>query len=1132
MNMLKFLIALLVVTTSALAQQPAIRVLPSHTNMIPVIQAPDMATARTALGVTTGAPVDWEDAPLVNPSVSGVTATNIYRWLDNLKQNQFNVQAYGAVPGDGVADDVAFNACIAAAYAVAPDSEVIIPRGIWNLTNTITLPGISTSSVSLRGAGKNATQIYSTAAIAIAANGAYSLTLSDFGLYGVANGGQDNSTGLYLDSPQRGNINNLKVWNFGTNIYVLGYVVTIANNDIRYGKLGLYQHSANGNEVRQNYFNGCNVPIYQNSGSGTLYINNTYESCWRPNYIQAGHSVKVIGGYAEANGSTDWQLGGGTIAPLQDIDFQGYYDSNAGSARSLGAVTWNATDNLVTNAVCYFLENGDQIYFEAAVPAEITAAATSIYYVRDLNIAATTFAISSTPGGAAINFSASAAGVGRKVMTDNLTRHRVYSVADATDRLNISSGYTDGLFNVDETVIVTAVGDGPPGVTLGQTYYVKSIGSASTTSYITLSDTVGGATVDITGTTIGVVTIRRSLGVAGAPRVYAYNVLGGTIRQGRKTTVGMEGEMVRLNTNCVDVTVFQDKSSLFGATYDINAQPINYFPNSGLEAGLKGWESVETLGVGMSIIESTNTAADVVGGGKRMLRLSGVGMSAANAYVRLYQSRPVREALAGKLVRMYALVRPSGGYVNAPTVSSRAAKEFKALLYTGTTGAATYLANSIHRSDWQWLKTTPLRVVAGSTLRVQFNMDTYGVATTNDYVDVRAVYIVDASASDQFVLSAAVQHAEVANVMVGDLFFGYADSATLTTSDMQMWSVGDRLVNLAAAAVSDPREWMVTTGGVRFTPATWAGGQARVVGDIRKPTGLTNIYTCIGAGTTGGSEPAWPGDYIGQTVVDGGVTWALLQYKAATPVLTAVTASGLTEAAASALYQATNAVLTTLVATPAMYQATNVDLTSLTSWVTGNNLVTPGTITAAGFISSGSGESAFEATIHTNSLQQLNVTASKIAVYDGNKYLTNSIYALSDFDLLSAQNHQKTNDYLTKLSSGALDQNIQLTQQTTVSNIVDMTKPSTLLTIGGNIAYIYATNGAAGKDLSHVVTMPNWTAGLVTFSIPSTWKTNIYAGAPVNLTNGTITTMYVRSIAGTGDAANQTNVMVSFDYSK
>ncbi len=54
----------------------------------------------------------------------------------------------------------------------------------------------------------------------------------------------------------------------------------------------------------------------------------------------------------------------------------------------------------------------------------------------------------------------------------------------------------------------------------------------------------------------------------------------------------------------------------------------------------------------------------------------------------------------------------------------------------------------------------------------------------------------------------------------------------------------------------------------------WAASTAYAVGDIvKKVTGNGHLYRCIVAGTSAGSEPAFP-TVSGQTVVDNTVTWA------------------------------------------------------------------------------------------------------------------------------------------------------------------------------------------------------------------------------------------------------------------
>lgn len=162
-------------------------------------------------------------------------------------------------------------------------------------------------------------------------------------------------------------------------------------------------------------------------------------------------------------------------------------------------------------------------------------------------------------------------------------------------------------------------------------------------------------------------------------------------------------------------------------------------------------------------------------------------------------------------------------------------------------------------------------------------------------------------------------------------------------------------------------------------------------------------------------------------------------------------------------------------------------------------------------------------------------------------------------EALNAANYQPTNSYLTALSTGTatlveltattlnattynvstqnvgtlnITNNVAITYGTSVSNVVDFLKAESLINVGGNITYTHATNGASGQSITHIVTMPNWSGTTRTLTIPAAWKTNFFSPVPPSLTNGTITTMYVRAINATGDAANQTNVMVSFDHSK
>lgn len=60
-----------------------------------LLDAEDAEAALGILGITTGAPVDWENAPLVNPSVADLSPTNKFRWTDELDFGWIPVTAYG-----------------------------------------------------------------------------------------------------------------------------------------------------------------------------------------------------------------------------------------------------------------------------------------------------------------------------------------------------------------------------------------------------------------------------------------------------------------------------------------------------------------------------------------------------------------------------------------------------------------------------------------------------------------------------------------------------------------------------------------------------------------------------------------------------------------------------------------------------------------------------------------------------------------------------------------------------------------------------------------------------------------------------------------------------------------------------
>lgn len=66
----------------------------------------------------------------------------------------------------------------------------------------------------------------------------------------------------------------------------------------------------------------------------------------------------------------------------------------------------------------------------------------------------------------------------------------------------------------------------------------------------------------------------------------------------------------------------------------------------------------------------------------------------------------------------------------------------------------------------------------------------------------------------------------------------------------------------------------ITIGSARSDIAAWASTTAYTVGEqVEKVSDDGTVWTAIVAGTSGGTEPTWPTSGIGDTVVDGTVTW-------------------------------------------------------------------------------------------------------------------------------------------------------------------------------------------------------------------------------------------------------------------
>lgn len=188
----------------------------------------------------------------------------------------------------------------------------------------------------------------------------------------------------------------------------------------------------------------------------------------------------------------------------------------------------------------------------------------------------------------------------------------------------------------------------------------------------------------------------------------------------------------------------------------------------------------------------------------------------------------------------------------------------------------------------------------------------------------------------------------------------------------------------------------------------------------------------------------------------------------------------------------------------------------------------------------------------TNAQTNLNVTASRAAVFDADKRLTNSTVTATELgyssgvtSALQTQLDGKqpldsdltgwatiSTNYLLSTAGGTLTNNITLyTAEANPTNVVNLSLASATNVLNAAVTFLHATNGVTGYDKTHVRWI--WAGGADrALTIPTAWKTNVNSAVPANITNGTITKMYVTSIGDTGSSANQSNVFVSFEFYK
>lgn len=116
--------------------------------------------------------------------------------------------------------------------------------------------------------------------------------------------------------------------------------------------------------------------------------------------------------------------------------------------------------------------------------------------------------------------------------------------------------------------------------------------------------------------------------------------------------------------------------------------------------------------------------------------------------------------------------------------------------------------------------------------------------------------------------------------------------------DYQLW-LGSTTADRIIYAASNPGVANIIITPTYILPA-WAASTAYDEGDSVIPTSANGFrYVVTVAGTSAGSEPTWPTTPIGQTVVDGSVTWRLeSESHEITEIKLAATAAGLDTAVA------------------------------------------------------------------------------------------------------------------------------------------------------------------------------------------------------------------------------------------
>lgn len=143
----------------------------------------------------------------------------------------------------------------------------------------------------------------------------------------------------------------------------------------------------------------------------------------------------------------------------------------------------------------------------------------------------------------------------------------------------------------------------------------------------------------------------------------------------------------------------------------------------------------------------------------------------------------------------------------------------------------------------------------------------------------------------------------------GTLVLAQATDFSDNPRTKQFW-YGSNTASRTLGATSNLGVDQITLTPTDLTPR-WAASTAYTTANAVEPLIVnTYWYTCVTAGTSGSSAPAWPTSGIGSTVVDGTVLWQLMgKTHPVTEMSLALTSGGLAGATPGAALNIGNTIL-------------------------------------------------------------------------------------------------------------------------------------------------------------------------------------------------------------------------------